>query len=783
MASAISSLGTTSPVRWPAHAYQREAVRFLLEHGAAGLFLDPGLGKTAITLAAFKVLKDEGLAARLLVITPLRAAYLVWPAEAEKWTEFAGLRIVVLHGSAKAAVLFRPNVADVYVINPEGLTWLLRQGAVTHNFFDVLCVDECFPAGTMITLADGGVKAIEHIVIGDVVKTSSGARHVTRVGKRSTIKLVELTMSNGVKLSCTPEHPIFTTYGWFPARLTKGKIVYADVDLSDLQANVQSPLCDDVSKWSQKMLLAILRSEVHVGNDVNGTTPTSFNPHERCRSWSNRVEQRMAVANGTSQEDVCAVQKTWAYVQTTWWKWTRAVTLRGLVGNSVAKDVYLELSGKIGQEAARLSYKLQSRFWESDDKDGDRSRWWWSSQRRSTREGQKENRQAKRIRVASVSYLKFRRPQNVFNLVVEGCPHFFANGLIVHNSSKFKNTRTERFKLLRAVLGCFKRRWILTGSPAANGLLDLFGQVFILDLGRALGRFITHYRLAYFAPQGYGGYTWTPQVGAEKRIYAALAPLVLRMAEKDYLKLPPLTTIDVPIELPPAAMKLYREMEHQLFIALDDGEARAVNRAVALMKARQICNGGIYLDEDGEDGVRLRHAKGTRPWAKMHDEKTTAVVDLVDELGGQPCLVAYEFDHDLARLAAALPSTATRRVVVAAEATTQKRLVALQAAWDRGEIQVLLVQPQSISHSLNLQAGGRAVVLHSLTYNYEDYDQLIRRIYRQGQRQRVFIYRLVARATVDEVITAVLAAKRRGQQALFTALRAYRARLKARLSC
>lgn len=352
----------------------------------------------------------------------------------------------------------------------------------------------------------------------------------------------------------------------------------------------------------------------------------------------------------------------------------------------------------------------------------------------------------------------------------------FFDVLCIDESSKFKNTQTQRFKLLKVVLGCFKRRWILTGSPAANGLLDLFGQVYLLDLGRALGRFITHYRLTYFAPTGYGGYQWVPQRGAEKRIYAALAPLVLRMAEKDYLQLPPLTINDTVVELPSAAMKTYREMEHQLFAALDSGEARAVNQAVALMKCRQICNGGLYLDEDGEADVKAKYQRGGRAWAKVHDAKTEVVVELVDGLEGQPCLVAYEFDHDLTRLVAALPSTEARRVVVAAQANTRERLVALQESWNRGEIEVLLVQPQSIAHGLNLQAGGRAVILHSLNYNYEDYDQLIRRVYRQGQTKRVFVHRVIARATVDEVIVGVLAAKKKGQQALFTALRRYRLR-------
>lgn len=770
---------TISAVKWKPLPYMKTAVKFLIEHGAAGLFLDPGLGKTSISLAAFKILKDEKLVKRMLVVTPLRPAYLVWPLEVQKWIQFDDLRVVVLHGKTKAENLLKHGVADVYVINPEGLPWLMQQhGVISKNFFDVLCVDECFPRGTMVTTTCGE-RPIESLRVGDFVVTSSGSQRILRVGARKVDVLVELELSNGVKLRCTPEHPVFTSRGWIPADRTQGEIIYGEVDLSDLQEGVHGAIRNDAPAWEEKMLLAILRSEADVV-EVHAVSIEDSEVEYVCKQLRPPgLEQRSRVADRSQEKDVEDIQGLRTYVQSAWWKWTWTVILRKIIGDRTAQKIYLELRNKIGAEASRLSYELQSRLRRSDNKVSDRGRWCEPPQRGQTVEGQKENGQAERIRVERVTRLKLRREEDVFNLVVEKCPHFFANGILVHNSSKFKNTRTERFKLIKVVLGCFKRRWILTGSPAANGLLDLFGQIYILDLGRALGAYITHYRLTYFAPTGYGGYQWVPQKGSEQRIYKALAPLVLRMSERDYLNLPPMTVTNTVVDLPNKAYKIYKEMEVLLFTALDSGEARAVNQAVALMKCRQIANGGIYIDEDGDSDDRSSaYRKSGRPWSKVHDEKTDAVVELVDELEGQPCLVAYEFDHDLKRLAAALPSNESRRVEIAANANTKEKLLELQRAWNNGQIQVMLVQPQSIAHGLNLQAGGRAVIIHSLNYNYEDYDQLIRRVYRQGQTKRVFIHRIVARRTVDEAIISALNAKKKGQKALFDALTAYRMRQK-----
>lgn len=447
---------------WSPHAYQKKTIKFMLQNACAGLFLDPGLGKTSITLATLKILKKEKLANKVLIIAPLRVCYSVWPKEAKKWTDFEKLSITILHGKDKEKNLEKQH--DIYLINPEGLVWLCKKNFKKLGF-DVLVVDE---------------------------------------------------------------------------------------------------------------------------------------------------------------------------------------------------------------------------------------------------------------------------------------------------SSKFKATNTQRFKLLRNILPYFRRRYILTGTPVPNGLMDLFGQIYILDLGNALGKFITHYRSTYFYPSGFGGYDWKLQENAEAKIQEKIKPLTIRLEDKDYLELPEIIINNIYIDLPVHAREVYDEMEKELIIGLESGEIVAANAAVASAKCCQIANGGIYNEEG-----KVHH---------LHTEKIEAVEELLEELQGAPALIAYDFHHDLERLQNVLGKDAP----YIGGGVTPKRAAELENAWNRGELPFLLGNPASVSHGLNLQDAGNHVIWHSLTWNFEHYDQFIKRVRRQGNKyKQVFVHRIIARDTVDEAKVMALAFKDNTQRSLLNGLKGY----------
>lgn len=474
---------------WQPHGYQKKAVKFLLEHAAGALFLDPGLGKTSITLAAIKLLKQKKVLDKVLLVAPLRVCHSVWPKETQKWKDFGGLRVVVLHGKNKDELLKQD--ADVYVINPEGLEWLL-----------------------------------------DATKTK------TPTGK----------------------------------------------------------------------------TKVHVD-------------------------------------------------------------LR-----------------------------------------------------------------------------RFKR--------------FGFDTLVLDELSKFKHTNTVRYKAMKLVLGTFARRWGLTGSPASNGLMDLFGQCYMLDTGRSLGPYVTAYRNEYF-DQGRDGFSWVLKDGAEQRIYDRIKPLALRMSAEDYLDMPTLIENNIRVELPEKVRAMYDQLEEDLIAKLDEGVVVAATAAAASMKCRQVASGAIYLDPEVQALVKL--PKSQRDWAELHELKLDALQELIEELQGSPILVAYDFNHTLERVKARFG----KDVPYIGSGVSPKRALELEAAWNAGELPYLFGHPASMGHGLNLQDAGQHVAWLDITWDYELYDQLIRRVRRQGNKhKRIFVHHIMAEDTVDEIMLGSLKSKRNGQNALFDALKA-----------
>ena len=334
--------------------------------------------------------------------------------------------------------------------------------------------------------------------------------------------------------------------------------------------------------------------------------------------------------------------------------------------------------------------------------------------------------------------------------------------LVIDELSKFKNPQSSRHKAIKAIHGTFARRWGLTGTPAANGLMDLFGECYMLDMGRTFGPYITHFRNKYFVP-GYDGFSWNLRRGAEQEIYERLAPLVLRLSAEDYVEMPQEVPNPIKFDLPAAAQKIYNELEDDMFTVLEGRGVAAANGGVASMKCRQVTNGGIYV----EDAPSLIKKKGPREWVDIHDAKTDLLEDLIGEIHGAPLLVGYEFRHDLERLWRRFG----KDIPYIGSGVSPKVADRIEQQWNRGEIPLLFGQPQSMGHGLNFQGAGNHVAWYGLTYDFDTYDQFNRRVRRQGNKnKRVFIHHFIARNTVDEVMYFVLRSKDHTQRHLLDAL-------------
>ncbi len=321
--------------------------------------------------------------------------------------------------------------------------------------------------------------------------------------------------------------------------------------------------------------------------------------------------------------------------------------------------------------------------------------------------------------------------------------------VVIDELSSFKNHQAKRFKSLMKVRPKVKRIVGLTGTPSSNGLMDLWAEFRLLDLGKRLGRFITEYRNNYFLPDKRNGqiiYSYKPQPFAEERIYNQISDITISMKSTDHLRMPELISSQYEVQLSESERKRYEELKQELVLDLPDGEVTAANAASLTGKLSQLANGAIYAD--------------TGDTIEFHDQKLDALEDLIESANGKPLLVAYWFKHDLSRIQKRFD---VREIKSSKDITD----------WNAGKIPVAVIHPASAGHGLNLQAGGSTLIWFGLTWSLELYQQTNARLWRQGQSSgTVVIEHIIAKDTIDERIVKALSKKELTQNALIDAVKA-----------
>jgi len=344
--------------------------------------------------------------------------------------------------------------------------------------------------------------------------------------------------------------------------------------------------------------------------------------------------------------------------------------------------------------------------------------------------------------------------ENVPWLVEESGIPFDYDMVVVDELSSFKNWQAKRFKALMKVRPKIRRIVGLTGTPSSNGLMDLFAEFKILDMGERLGRFISQYRVNYFKPDRMNGpivYTYKLLPGAEDRIYDRISDITISMKATDYLDMPELISNEYKVYLDEDEREKYEEMKDELVLQLPGGEITAANAAALSGKLSQLANGAIY-DDDGSVNA-------------FHERKLDALEDLIESANGKPVLVAYWFKHDLARITERL-----KKLKIVFEKLDSDKSI---EKWNAGELQVGLIHPASAGHGLNLQSGGNVIVWFGITWSLELYQQTIARLWRQGQTSgTVTVIHIITAGTVDERILKALEAKDQTQSALIDAVKA-----------
>lgn len=343
--------------------------------------------------------------------------------------------------------------------------------------------------------------------------------------------------------------------------------------------------------------------------------------------------------------------------------------------------------------------------------------------------------------------------ENVQWLIEKSGVPFDFDMIVIDELSSFKNHQSKRFKALMKVRPKVKRIVGLTGTPSSNGLMELFAEFKLLDMGERLGRFIGQYRNAYFTPDKRNGaivYSYKTLPGAEDAIYRKISDITISMKAADHLKMPKLITTEYSVHLSEQEKKKYEKLCKELVLNLPDGEITAANAAALSGKLCQLANGAIYDDE--------------QEVIKIHDRKLGALEDIVESMNGKPLLVAYWFKHDYDRIAERLTALKVKFARLDSEDSIRK--------WNNDDIPVALIHPASAGHGLNLQSGGSTFVWFGLTWSLELYQQANARLWRQGQKNTVVIQHIITKGTIDERIMKALSEKDSTQSDLIDAVKA-----------
>ena len=320
--------------------------------------------------------------------------------------------------------------------------------------------------------------------------------------------------------------------------------------------------------------------------------------------------------------------------------------------------------------------------------------------------------------------------------------------VVIDELSSFKSYQAKRFKSLLKVRPKLKRIVGLTGTPSSNGLMDLWAEFRLLDMGERLGRYITYYRQNFFIPDKRNQqmiFSYKPKDGAEKKIYSLISDITISMKSKDFLKMPECVMNEVIVTLSDKEQKLYDSLKQDMVLSLEENEIDAINAAALSNKLLQMSNGAVYNDD--------------KESLHIHDRKLDALEDLIEGANGKPVLVAYWFKHDLEKIKDRFD---VREIKSAKDISD----------WNEGKIPVALIHPASAGHGLNLQAGGSTLIWFGLTWSLELYQQTNARLYRQGQDSTVVIHHILTKGTIDEDVMKVLKAKEKIQDALIDSVKA-----------
>lgn len=734
----------------PLYPHQELALEKLSNAQDYALLLDLGLGKSRIII--------EDLLRRpnvdLLIVAPA-GVFRNWSLEIFKYTEPNTIDIVYWKSSGNKQemdnvkrIVKKSPKRRAFLMNVEALSSVKLAKKAVSDFLDssdvMMVIDECFPAGTKIKTPEGE-KNIEELTRGNYVIGSNGPVKIKKTHKRKNNEILEINLSNGRKIEVTKNHPFFTDLGWVSAINLVGRYIYDEESLSELWKRInckttnllQQILCSEQSRIKEKEVYT--REKCKVEQDLQESTMSS--------SW---LEQRKTVATGIqgqTQSDCSRTGKKLWWEQERWeWKAdsSNAATIVRYLGGTLD----LGICSRIGWEASWLSHLLQIRSSMGGEKIGDRMRWSESQLHICAGERSEENRQTNRIRVESITLKKLRNPIDVYDLTLEGCPHFFAGDVLVHNSTKIRGYNSARTKTVIDLGQKAKYRRILSGLITPKSPMDLYSQFQFLNW-RILGYrnfFSFRARYAITKRMSFGGRKFEQIVGYRniEELQEKIAPYSYRVLKKDCLSLPEKIYLERAVELSPEQQKIYKELAHKAVTVLQGGEFVTSTTAIDMLQRLHAVTYGHVRDDTGE----IRNID-----AGPRDQQ---LLEAIEESNGKVIIWA-NFRHTLARLIKLLKEEYGEETVVDywGNTTAEDRVKAVDRFQNDSSCRVFVSNPSTGGMGITLTEAS-TVIYYANSFDLEHRMQSEDRAHRIGQKNSVVYVDLVSKGTIDEKILKAL---------------------------
>ena len=711
------------PGKYKPMSHQRETAAFFTMHRKAFCFSEQGTGKTASAIWAADYLMNQGIVKRVLVICPVSIMDAAW--RNDLFTFAMHRKVDVAHGTPKKRAAIINSDAEFVVINYDGIKVMFDE--IAEAKFDLIIVDECFVAGTKVHTPQGP-RSIETLKVGDEVFTSNGVAPIKTVSSRMPRELVEVRLSNGKQIKCTPEHPFFTDWGWLPAHAIGGRQL---IDLSDmpyLLGTVQSPhgsLETPPKGWHKHRhdLLSILRSE-KVAPATSGGSGGAFS-HRNAAKKEHCDTDRGAEIFEDAGPVVSDSQNQGVQTSSAGWQWDGSGPVRSSFGTLSSGGLGVELPSSVGETAARLSYELQARLCMAAKEGGLRSRRRFPQNKAGTGEGQEKDEQAQGTWVDSVSYCERGDIEPVYNIEVDGTPNYFVeDGHLVHNCSAYQNAQTARWKALSKLVTDDTWLWMMTGTPAAQGPDNAYGLAKLVN-SRAVPRFFNAFR--DMVMYKITNFKWGVKDNAHDTVFRVLQPAV-RFTKEECLDLPDMIYVKRSVPMTPQQKRFYNKLRKDMLMEAAGEQVTAGTAAVAMTKLLQLSSGSLYTDDQNT----LQFDISTR----------YAVLKEVLAETQRKVIVFVPFRNAIEMLADKLRADNVTCEIINGGVKPSERTEIFRAFQTQPDPRVLVVQPQAAAHGVTLTAAD-TIVWWGPTASLEIYEQANARIHRQGQTHKCTIVQLV----------------------------------------